>query len=201
MKTFGSRWGTFLVMPAFAVLLVAGNALGLPCRGKTVNSGATQEEVARACGEAMFKERRRVRLETTDESGVRRSTTTVYDEWAFDFGPDELMASYRFENGGLVEITPIGYGRPPDATVDTCRNGELLATGDSTLEAFLKCGEPIAKEPQPDKVIETTSGGESRRMTVTVVEWTYRYGPDLPGCTLRFENGRVTEIRAREFGK
>ncbi len=201
MKTFMRGWGTCLAIPAFAVLFLAGTALALPCGGKTVTSGATEEEVASACGEAMFKERRRVRLETEDKSGARRSTTTIYDEWAFDFGPGELMEAFRFENGRLMEIAGIGYGRSPDATADTCRNGELLAAGDSTLEAFLKCGEPIAKEPQPDKVVETSSGGESRRTTVTVVDWTYRYGPDLPGYTLRFEDGRVTGFRSREFGK
>ena len=188
-------------MLTLATMFVAGNAMGLPCKGRDVNTGDTEEEVASKCGEAMFKEQRKVRLETADASGIRSSTTTTVDEWAFDFGPDELMQSYRFENGKLVRIANIGYGRLPDATDDTCRNGELLAVGDSSLETFLKCGEPLSKEEQPDKVIETKGGGETRRTTVPVVEWTYRYGPDLPGCTVRIENGRVTEIRAREFGK
>lgn len=38
-------------------------------------------------------------------------------------------------------------------------------------------------------------------VTVPVVDWTYRYGPDLPGYTIRFENGIAGEIRVREFGK
>lgn len=200
-ETFKRRLGIYLAMLTFAALLVAGNAMGLPCKGRIVNTGDTKEEVASKCGEAMFKEQREVKQETTDGSGASSSTTTTIDQWAFDFGPDDLMQSYRFENGKLVEIASIGYGRLPDATVDTCRNGELLAVGDSSLEAFLKCGEPLAKEQQVDKVIKTTSGGETRRTTVPVIEWTYRYGPDLSGYTLKIENGRVMEIRAREFGK
>ena len=184
-----------------ALLLLAGTAWALPCKGLSVNTGDTEEDVAAKCGEAMLKEQRIVKVEETDGGGENGSTTTTIDEWTFDFGPDELMQSYRFENGKLVEIASIGYGRLPDATTDTCRNGELLAVGDSSRDVFLKCGEPLAKEPREDKVIETTSGSETCRTTVPVVEWTYRYGPDLPGYTIRFENGIASEIRARKFGE
>lgn len=184
-----------------ALILLTGNARALPCKGLIVNVGDTEGEVAAKCGEAMLKEQRTVKQEETDESGASTSTTTAIDEWTFDFGPDELMQTYRFENGKLVDIENIGYGRLPDATTDTCRNGELLAVGDSSRDVFLKCGEPLAKVPQEDKVVETTIGGRTRRKTVPVSEWTYRYGPDAPGYTLRIENGTVTEIRMREFGK
>ncbi len=195
------RLGTCLAMLAFATLCMAGTALGLPCKGWLAVTGDTEEVVAGRCGEAMFKEQRVVKQDITDRSGTSSRTTTTVDEWAFDFGPDELMQAYRFENGKLAEIVNLGYGKLPDATDDTCRNGELLAVGDTSLEVFLKCGEPIAKELQANKVVKTISGGETRRTTVPVVEWTYRYGPDLPGYTLTIENGTVTEIRARQFGK
>lgn len=184
-----------------AVIGMAGTALGLPCKGWLATTGDSMEEVAGKCGDAMYKEQRVVKQEITETNGSVSNTTAVVDLWAFDFGPDELMQSYRFENGKLVEIDNIGYGRSPESTDDTCRNGESLAVGDTSIETFLKCGEPLAKEPQADKIIETKSGGETRRTTVPVVEWTYRYGPDLPGWTLRIEDGKVTEIRKREFGK
>jgi hypothetical protein len=129
-----------------AALLIAGNALGLPCNGQPVNVGDTKKEVATKCGEAMFKEERNVKVEEVDKKGNRSVMATTICEWAFDFGPDELMQLYRFENGKLAEIKSIGYGRLHDDPADTCRNGELLALGDSSLDAFLKCGEPIAKE-------------------------------------------------------
>lgn len=84
---------------------------------------------------------------------------------------------------------------------DTCRNGELLAIDDSYLDAYLKCGEPISREKLPDKVVETEEGSKKRLTSVPVVEWTYRYGPDAPGYTIRIEDGRGTDIRTREFGK
>lgn len=184
-----------------AALLIAGNALGLPCNGQPVNVGDTKKEVATKCGEAMFKEERNVKVEEVDKKGNRSVMATTICEWAFDFGPDELMQLYRFENGKLAEIKSIGYGRLHDDPADTCRNGELLALGDSSLDAFLKCGEPIAKEKLASKVIEESSGYKKLHTTIPVADWTYRYGPDAPGYTLRIENGVVTGIRTREFGK
>jgi hypothetical protein len=152
------------------------------------------------CGQAALKEQRNVSVKETDKRGTR-TTTTAIEEWTFDFGPEELMQTYRFEDGRLVEIRNIGYGRQPDDRGEHCQNGQLLAVGDSIVDAYVKCGEPIAKEHKPDKVIETRDAGTKRWTTLSVVEWTYRYGPDLPCYTLRFEDGRVTDIRMREFGK
>jgi Protein of unknown function (DUF2845) len=88
-----------------------------------------------------------------------------------------------------------------DFSIDTCRNGESLAIGDSTIDAYLKCGEPLAKEKRENKVIENDEGVTKRRTFLSVVEWTYRYGRDLPGYTVTFENGVTAKIRTREFGK
>ena len=184
-----------------ALLFYAGNALALPCNGQEVNIGDSFREVAGKCGVAMLKEERKVKVEEIDERGKRSAVTTTTDEWTYTFGPGEQMQTYRFEDGKLAAISTPGYGRALDDMNDTCRNGELLAVGDSCLDAWLKCGEPIAREKRPDKVSETVEGAMTRVTTVPVVEWTYRYGPDLPGYTLRIENGQVTDIRTRAYGE
>ncbi len=181
-------------------LLLAGSAMALPCKGEIVNISETMGEVATKCGEAALKEQRAVTVEEKDESGTRRSTTSI-DEWSYDAGPQELVQTYRFENGKLVEISSNGYGSVRDFSIDRCQNGEALAVGDSLIETYLKCGEPIAKEKRGNETIETESGGIKRRTMVPVAEWTYRYGPDAPGYTITFENGLATGIRTREFGK
>lgn len=192
--------GTYIVMLTLGALLFASAALGVPCKGETVNTGDTPEEVTTKCGEPMLKEKRVVSVRET-EGDVTRGTVTTIDEWTFNFGPAELMQSYRFENGKVSDIRVDGYGLMRDFSIDSCRNGELLAAGDRTLDAYIKCGEPLARETRADKVTETEERGIKRRTTVSVVEWTYRYGPSAPGYTLRFENGLVTDIRSREFGK
>ena len=80
-------------------------------------------------------------------------------------------------------------------------NNTIVAIGDTPVDAYLKCGEPLAKEKREEKIVKTMEGEIKRRTAVSVVEWTYRYGRNAPGYTLRFENGKVTEIRTREFGK
>lgn len=44
-------------------------------------------------------------------------------------------------------------------------------------------------------------GEITRRWSVPVVEWTYRYGQGVPGYTVRFEDGQAVQVRTREFGK
>ncbi len=184
-----------------ALLFCAGNALALPCNGQEVNIGDSPKEVAGKCGAAMLKEERKVKVEEIDDSGRRSVVTTTTDEWTYNFGPGKQMQTYRFEDGKLAAISTPGYGKALNDMNDTCRNGELLAVGDSYLDAWLKCGEPIAREKRPDKVSETVEGTTKRFSTVPVVEWTYRYGQDAPGYTLRIENGVVTDIRTRAFGQ
>ena len=192
--------GRYMVAVTIGALSLVGSALGFPCKGDGVTIGDTPEIVARMCGEAMLKEKRVVTVKET-EGKVARTTVTKIEEWIYTAGPTELMQSFRFENGKVVDIGSPGYGPVHDFSIDNCRNGELLAVGDSTLAAYMKCGEPLAKENQADKVTKTVEGDLKRQTTVSVVEWTYRYGPDLPGYTLRFENGVVVSIMPREFGK
>jgi hypothetical protein len=165
-------------------------------------------EVTAKCGEAALKEQRTVIVAemTTEVTGTiitsaTTTTSTTIDEWTYLFGPEEPVQSYRFEKGRLIEISNKGLGPVYDFSIDPCRNGGSLAVGDSTVETYLKCGEPIAKETRKNKVIESEYGVTKRRTTVPVVEWTYRYGPDAPGYTVTFENGVATDIRTREFGR
>lgn len=192
--------GRCIVVVIIGALPFVGAAFGFPCKGEGVNTGDTPEIVAKRCGEAMLKEKRVVTVKET-EGKVTRTTVTNIEEWIYTAGPTELMQLFRFENGKVVDIGSPGYGPVQDFSMDNCNNGELLAVGDSPLDAYMKCGEPLGKEKRADKVTVTVEGGVKRQTTVPVVEWTYRYGPNLPGYTLTFENGVVVSIRPREFGK
>lgn len=196
-----TRNGYLLAALVLCLLLMAGTALAGSCKDATVIEGDAEADVATKCGEPTFKDERAVAVEDTDQDGTRTKTTTIIDEWTYDAGPDELMQTYRFENNKLAEIKTIGYGRLNGVTNDTCRNGELLSVGDSMVETYLKCGEPLAKEKKEDKVTMATEGGTTRRTSVSVVDFIYRYGRDLPGYAVRFENGIATKITPRKFGE
>lgn len=192
---------TFLTILISGTLFFAGFAFGLPCNGKEVIPGETPSEVTAKCGTAALREQRTVTVKETDKTGQQITTTNI-EELTYAFGPDEVMQTYHFENGAVTEIRSVGYGRSLDDRGEHCQNGQLLSVGDTTVDAYLKCGEPLAREKKADKVTTEKVGEDATRDTiVSVVEWTYRYGPDLPGYTLRFENGRVTDITPREFGK
>jgi uncharacterized protein DUF2845 len=190
-----------VAVPFLLCFFPAATAFGLPCKGQLVNIGETMNEVAAKCGDTVFKETRAIKVEETDEEGTSTTDTSIIDVWTYDAGPEELVQSYRFRNGKLTEIRSNGYGTFRDFLIDTCRNGESLMIGDSTVETYLKCGEPLAKEKRDDKIEESESKGKLLRTFIPVVEWTYRYGPALPGYTVTFENGVATKIRTREFGK
>lgn len=195
---------TIRISMALAILssaLFAGSgAFAYPCQGEPVNPGDTPEEVSAKCGEPMLKETRVISVKETEGKATRKQVTNI-EEWTFNAGPTVLMQSVRFENGKVAEIGSPGYGPVRDFSVDNCRNGELLAVGDSMLDAYMKCGEPIAKEKKADQVIDSREGSVKRQTTLSVAEWTYRYGPNAPGYTMRFENGKAVSIRTREFGK
>jgi hypothetical protein len=190
------------------LLFLAGNALGGPCNDQIVSIGETKNEVTAKCGEPAFKEQRAVTVEETITkmtgtiiTSTTTTATTTIDEWTYDFGPEDQVQSYSFEKGRLKEISTKGFGAVHDFSIDLCRNGEALAAGDSMVDTYLKCGEPIAKEKLKNNVIESEYGVTKRRTTVPVVEWTYRYGRNAPGYTITFENGVAVNIRTREFGK
>jgi hypothetical protein len=190
----------------FGQLMMAGMALAGSCKDADIATGDPISEVAGKCGEPMLREERTVKVEETvkDKKGSHTTTTTTtINVLVFSSGPTEQMQMLRFENGKLAEIRNIGYGLLNDPANDTCRNGELLAVGDTTIETYLKCGEPLGREKQADKVTETESenGDTKVKTTVGVIEWTYRYGPDLPGYTVTFENGTAAAIRPRKFGE
>ncbi len=209
MEYCGSKYVSFLITVPFLLLLfLSGNALGLPCKGETAYLGETMQEVTAKCGEAAFKEQRTVtvaetvtKMTGTIITSTTTTTSTTSDEWAYDFGPEELVQSYLFEKGILKNISSKGFGPTHDFSIDPCRDGAALTVGDNTVETYVKCGEPIAKEKLKNKVIESEYGVTLRRTIVPVVEWTYRYGPDAPGYTITFENGVAVNIRMREFGK
>ncbi|QWV93603.1 DUF2845 domain-containing protein [Geomonas oryzisoli] len=162
--------------------------------------GQGMAEVAAVCPQPTLKEHRDLWEELSEGQKKTRSTTT-YDRWVFDTGPQEFMLSLVFLNGKLAEIGNLGYGSMRNPMMPECRNGEGLVVGDTMVDAYLKCGEPLAREKRGDKIVVSVEEEVTRRTSVAVEEWTYRYGPELPGYTLHFENGVAAEIRPREFGK
>lgn len=184
---------------AIGALVNTGSALALRCGNQLVTIGDSKVEVLAKCGEPMLKDQREEWREEVDGTTKRRVTTTV-DEWTYNFGPGEFVQFLRFENGRVVEVTSGAYGSTTGATADRCRHGQLLAVGDSFAEVLLKCGEPVLQERREDRIIETGEGAVKRRESVMVDDWTYNFGPQYFLYFVRFENGRIKELRTGGYG-
>ncbi len=110
-----------------AVSLLAGStapALALRCGTSLVLEGQAAFEVLQRCGQPAYTdsyiEYRRVLprgvtpLPLDSESfgaGFPAVREVRVEEWVYNFGSTQLMPSLIFENGRLVRIRTLGYGR------------------------------------------------------------------------------------------
>jgi hypothetical protein len=63
-----------------------------------------------------------------------------------------------------------------------------------------KCGDPVVRQTRQETITERTEPATKRQTTILVDEWTYNTGPDAFMRYLRFENGKLVEIRAGDYG-
>lgn len=120
--------------PQFALTIIAlvmclprsAGADSLRCGDALVGEGATQAEVAARCGQPSQINRQNNYSEGaaalppgpppgTGLPGLpgvagRSGSETAAETWIYNFGPDRLMQSIRFENGVVVRIESLGYG-------------------------------------------------------------------------------------------
>jgi Protein of unknown function (DUF2845) len=118
--------------PRFAVPIIAlvmclprsAGADSLRCGDALVGEGATQAEVAARCGrpsqinhQTLYSEGAAAQpggappgLPAPPGLLTRSGDETAAETWIYNFGPDRLMQSVRFENGVVVRIESLGYG-------------------------------------------------------------------------------------------
>lgn len=85
----------------------------------------------------------------------------------------------------------------------------LVVEGDNKYQVFRRCGEPDFKESRVDyRELRWRGSGlnqpgvETRQLTpVTIEQWTYDFGPNRFVEVVTFEDGRVINIRAMDYGE
>jgi Protein of unknown function (DUF2845) len=101
-------------------------AESLRCGEALIAEGTTQAEVAARCGQPSQIQRQTLYSEgaaalpggAPPGSGppvlpgivTRSGSEMAVETWIYNFGPDRLMQSIRFENGVVVKIESLGYG-------------------------------------------------------------------------------------------
>lgn len=99
---------------------------------------------------------------------------------------------------GLALIASLNLLNVSTALALRCGD-QLVSVGDSKVEVIAKCGEPMLKT-QRDEVVEETDDASKLRVTIIIDEWTFNLGPNEFLYFLRFENGKLADIRSGGYG-
>lgn len=75
----------------------------------------------------------------------------------------------------------------------------LVSIGDSKVEVGAKCGEPMLRS-QHNEWVEEMDGASKRRITKSIDDWTFNFGPTDFIYFLRFENGKLADLRSGGYG-
>jgi hypothetical protein len=87
-----------------------------------------------------------------------------------------------------------------------CEN-RIVSSGDTSSDVLFKCGTPTLQQVREEEieVFEPVFIGPekvlvARRIPITIEEWTYNFWPHNLLYVVKFENGRVVDIRTRGYG-
>ena len=95
---------------------------------------------------------------------------------------------------------------PAAAWPDSIRcDGGLVSVGDTKLDLLGKCGEPALIDPHTEelghiRVDAAQQVGTTRRVVVTVEQWTYDFGPSSFVHLVTLEGGKVIAIERGSYG-
>jgi len=98
----------------------------------------------------------------------------------------------------LALLAGLGSAGTSQAASLRCRDTELVSDGATKPEVLLKCGEPSFKDSRTETVYDRFTHQTIYR---TIEEWTYNFGSNRFMQTIIFVDGRLTEVRAGDFGR
>ena len=99
---------------------------------------------------------------------------------------------------GMVLLIVLIFSSTPSAAFEC--NGRIISLGDMKAEVLMKCGEPVLKDTREENSIERIDVNTLQKRTVIIDEWTYNLGPASFIRYLRFENGKLVDIRTGDYG-
>lgn len=107
----------FVLLILLAALVVALHttcyATGtLSCQGGIVSIGDNAGEVIGKCGQPAYTTQRERKNVENNAKGTRDKviTSTVIDDWTFNFGPNQFQYRILLENGIVTQIESLNYG-------------------------------------------------------------------------------------------
>ena len=128
--TWPWRW---LVMLALSSGVARADG-SLRCGGRLVSVGDARIDLLGRCGEPTFRERRideRWEGVTVGAVGQGLRTTSVVEDWSYDFGPGSFVHVVTLVNGRITAIEFRSYGYADAGPKRPCgRSGRARGSGD-----------------------------------------------------------------------
>ncbi len=195
---------TLLVLFLLAALPRGAAASSISCSGGIVSSGDSVVDLVMKCGQPAWKESHQEEITDRTDPNLKLRTYVTVEQWTYDFGPQQLLRIVTIRNGVVSGVrTGREYGQSPEGT-ETARpqcGDRVISIGESKADIFAKCGEPFYRTSHDEEVWMPVGGTASRKVIVTVEQWTYNFGPQRFMRIITFRNDKVVDIRTGNYGR
>jgi len=170
------------------------------CADTIISVGDTSGELLMKCGEPDWKQSHAEEIiETLDKDSKRRTIISV-DEWTYNLGPDRFMRIFKLRDGKVVDVRSGGYGSAKEQAGRSQCGDQIISVGDSAADVMAKCGKPAWQDKREEVIRGQLDDNTVRKVSVTVEDWTYNFGPNQFLRIFTFRNGKVTDVRTGGYG-
>jgi hypothetical protein len=170
------------------------------CADKIISVGDTSDSLFMKCGEPDWNQSHAEEIiETIDKDTKRRIIITV-DEWTYNLGPDRFMRIFKLRDGKVVDVQSGDYGSVKGQANKSQCSDRIVSVGDSAADVTARCGEPVWKNKREEVIREWLDDDTLRKVSGTVEDWTYNFGPNRFVRIFTFRNGKVIDVRTGGYG-
>jgi hypothetical protein len=192
---------TLLLMFLVVVLPTGARASSISCTGGIVSTGDSVVDLIIKCGQPDWKESH---LEENTGERIPGLMQRIYinvEEWTYNFGSHQLLRIVTVKNGVVagVRTGQYGYKKERESAPPACGD-RIISRGETKGEVLAKCGEPFYRTSHYEELWEPLDETHSRKVVVTVEEWTYNFGPHRFMRIFTFRNGTVVDVRTGIYG-
>lgn len=178
------------------------HADSISCDGGIVSNGDSAVNLIMKCGQPQWKESHQEESTEEFKPNLKQRTYITVEEWTYNLGPQQFMRIVTLRNGVVSAIRTGEYGTPKDRRSPGPSCGDrVLSVGDTKADILIKCGEPFHKSSHREEQKERFDDSRSRKVIITVEEWTYNFGPQQFMRIITFRNSKVVDIRTGDYGR
>ena len=187
---------------SFGLFLSPAIADSISCDGGLVSDGNSVVDLLMKCGQPAWKESHQEEFTDRLGPGLKQRTYVTVEQWTYNFGPQQLLRTVTIKNGVVTGVKTGQYGpsKEREPVMPECGD-RIISTGETKGEVLAKCGEPFYRTSYNEELREQFDEIHSRRVVVTVEEWTYNFGPQRFLRIITFRNGKVIDVRTGAYGR